>query len=314
MIVDCYTHVWDGDAQLGPHDWERARPPLPTACGYTPAGAARHRAAAEPARTTLVVGFKSRYLHVDIPNASIAAYVGAHPDRLIGFAGLDPTEPREALRDLRIAQEELKLSGLAVAPAAQDFHPTDSRAMRIYAEAAERKVPLFFHSGLAVLPQTKLEYARPMLLDEVARELPDLRIMVAHLGYPWVQETIALLAKHPHVFAELSWLLDNPWETYQALLSACQYGVIDKICFGSGFPCSTPAQALEQLFSIPHLVHGTNLPPVPREALRGIVERDVAAALGLPRPAGKPPAAAPSSASDDEDRETADGPDSLLNK
>ena len=46
-------------------------------------------------------------------------------------------------------------------------------------------MPVLFHCGLGVCAETKLEYARPVLLDEVARELPDLKIIIAHLGLPW---------------------------------------------------------------------------------------------------------------------------------
>ena len=68
---------------------------------------------------------------------------------------------------------------------------------------------------------------------------------------------------------------------YNALVAAFQYGVIDKLLFGSDFPYSDPADCIENLYSINQLVQGTNLPLVPREALRGILERDALDLLGL---------------------------------
>ncbi len=174
------------------------------------------------------------------------------------------------------------MPGLSVAPAAQDFHPSDTRAMLVYGEACRRRMPILFHTGVHISALTKLEYAKPVLLDAVAREFPDLAIVIAHMGFPWVSETITLLAKHPNVYTEISWLLHQPWQAYQALLSAHQYGVMNKLLFGSGFPAASASHCIEDLYSINHLVHGTNLPSIPREQLRGIVERDALTLLGLP--------------------------------
>lgn len=288
MITDCYTLTWDSLADLAlTSDAETHRPRLPDwARQPMGAGAARLLAAAAPVDVTIVLGFKSHYLGAEIANQRIAALVSEHNDRLVGFAGIDPSSPREALTELNRARSELGLKGLAVAPAAQDFHPTNTHAMRVYAEAAERGLPILFHTGLTITAATKMEYAQPILLDEVARELPNLKIVIAHMGYPWVHETVVLLAKHPNVFAEISWIVNEPWQAYQAMLSAHQFGVMDKLLFGSGFPTSTASRSIEALYSLNHLVHGTNLPTIPREALRGIVERDALALLGIAAPRG----------------------------
>jgi predicted TIM-barrel fold metal-dependent hydrolase len=57
--------------------------------------------------------------------------------------------------------------------------------------------------------------------------------------------------------------------------------VIDKLLFGSDFPYTDAADCIEALYSINQIAQGTNLPLIPREALRGIVERDTLALLGL---------------------------------
>ena len=79
-------------------------------------------------------------------------------------------------------------------------------------------------------------------------------------------------------------MLHEPWQAYQALLNAYQLGVTDKLLFGSGFPFASASHCIEELYSISHLVHGTNLPVIPREQLRGIVERDALSLLGIPSP------------------------------
>ena len=115
----------------------------------------------------------------------------------------------------------------------------------------------------------------------MARSFPNLRIVIAQLGQPWVDETICMLGKHDHVYADVSGMLGRLWQGYNALVSAYQHGVIDKLLFGSDFPYTSATECIEALYSINQLAQGTNLPLVPREALRGIVERDALGLLGL---------------------------------
>lgn len=286
MIVDCHTHFWETLSQLG-RDVDggggRGNGAGATRSTALPtnAGTDRHFANCGHVDYTFVLAFRSHYLGADIPNDLVAQYVRQHPEKLIGFAGIDPNRPREAVEEMRRARHELGMLGCAIAPAAQDFHPCDSKAEVVYQEAAALRMPVLFHPGVRFARLCKLEYARSFLLDEIARELPDLKIVIAHMGYPWVQETIVLLAKHPNVYADVSRLLQRPWEAYQALLSAYQHGVIDKLLFGSGFPFSSAAQAIEALYSVNRLVHETNLPTIPREELRHIVEADALGLLGI---------------------------------
>lgn len=293
MIVDCYTHIWDdvealrgalAAADTGVVDGAGTR-----AIGMSmpEAGIHRHRAACEPVDFAIVVGFDSRHLDARYPNERLGDHVRSAPERLIAFAGIDPSEPKAAVDELARAQDEWQMAGIAVAPAAQDVHPSHSQSMLVYAEIARRRMPVLFHPGITWGRLTKLAYAHPMLLDEVARELPELRILIAHLGFPWYDETMALLARHPNVYAEISLTQRQPWRGYQALLAAHECGVMDKLLFGSGFPFATAASTIESLYSINHVCHGTDLPTIPREALRGIVERNALECLGIPTPPQK---------------------------
>ena len=229
---------------------------------------------------SIVLGFKSLYMHAEIPNLFVSEYVRRFPQKLIGFAGIDPTE-EAAVDEVHTAKEELKLQGLTVSPANQDFHPADSRAMEVYASAEKLGMPILFHPSGQFSERSKLEFGRPYLLDEVARNFPGLRVVIAQMGQPWMEETIVMLGKHPNVYADVSGLLSRTWQAYNALVMAYQHGVIDKLLFGSDFPYTSAIECIEALYSINQLAQGTNMPLVPREALRGIVERDALSLLGL---------------------------------
>ncbi len=294
MIVDCYTHIWDSPGQLGRAVEalrRQSRVPSGRSVGdqETRANVTRHYAAARAADATIVVGFKSDYLGANISNDTVADYVKTHPDRLIGFAGIDPTDRNAAIEEIDRATSELGMKGIAVSPAAQDLHPSSSNMEAVYEHADALSLPIMFHQGIQISSECKMEYAQPILLDAVAREYPKLKIIIAHLGYPWTSEALVLLGKHANVYSDISWLLHQPWEAYQALLSAYQYGVMDKLLFASGFPFNSATESIETLYGLNHLCAGTNFPRIPREALRGIVECDAISRLGIrhdaPRPA-----------------------------
>lgn len=292
MIVDCHTHIWQSPDQLGEMDLgdpprlTRGRGPRVTQSGRAiwrsiPAADPDHHWAQRGAvDKSIVLAFKSRYLHAEIPNQFVSEYCSRDPQKLIGFAGIDPTE-KMAAAEVRIAQSDLRLRGITMSPANQDFHPSDSRAMRVYEEAERLGMPILFHPAGQFTEASKLEFARPYLLDEVARTFPKLRMIIAQMGQPWIDETIVLLGKHQNVFADVSGLLSRPWQAYNALVSANQSGVIDKLLFGSDFPYTNATECIETLYSLNQIAQGTNLPLVPRESLRGIVERDAISLLGL---------------------------------
>ncbi|MEW6251832.1 MAG: amidohydrolase family protein [Planctomycetota bacterium] len=276
MIVDCHTTV------ASPPD----RPHAPAVVApVSQADENRHRDAVDPVDKAIVLAFKSSYLGAEISNQVVAEYVRRNPEKMIGFAGIDPTD-RDWLEELRVAQDELRLKGVVVSPEMQNYHPADTRAMRLYEQCVRRGMPILFeqnhrHAG------AKMEFAQPMLLDEVAREFPDLRVIIARLGHPWVDQAIVLLGKHPHVYADVAGLLPQTWLSYTALLAASEYGVMDKLLFGSDYPYRSPAACIEALYSINQFTQAGTLKSIPREQLRGIVERDALNLLGIGPPAAR---------------------------
>ena len=291
MIVDCHTQSWDASARFGD--------PAAAVLDQTlQADAVRHMEAVDPVDLAIVLAFKSNYLQAEISNQYVADYVRRYSSKLIGFAGIDPTDAN-CIDELARAQEEMGLKGVTISPALQDFHPCDMRAMKLYDACIRRGMPVLFEQNHRS-PAAKLEFARPLLLDEVAREFPDLRIVVSHLGFPWIHETVVLLAKHRNVFADIAGLLRHPWLSYTALMPAYEYDVIDKLLFGSDFPYRCPTECIESLYSINQISMGTNLAAIPREKLRGIVERDALSLLGISSPASRPVKAKRASIVDDD--------------
>jgi predicted TIM-barrel fold metal-dependent hydrolase len=281
MIIDLHTHLWHSPDQLGPQIAAQVRSVFADRPDRLDAGPLAHEAAMEPVDMAVVLGFKSRYLGADVPNELIAEYVQRQPEKYIGFAAIDPTDPSYMAELERLPA--MRMSGVTISPANQDFHPADTRAMRLYETCEAMGLPVLVHHGTHLTAAAKLEYVQPHLFDEVARSFGKLRLVIAHCGHPWIDEALVLIGKHEHVYAEISDVVSRPWPLYNVLLMAHQMEVMEKLLFGSGFPYLTPQEAIETIYSLNRFTHSTGLPAVPREKLRSIVERDTLACLGLKR-------------------------------
>ena len=279
MIIDCHSHVWPSrEVSGGGSDLMAV---AGAACRGS--GPQEHVASSEPAAMTFVLGFVSELLGVKIPNDFIREHVAAHEDRMLGFAGVDPMAAGCVGQVEQIASEG-HFAGLAMGPAYQGFHPSDSRAMQLYEVAEGAGLPVFFLGGMALPRGAMLEYAQPALLDEAARNFPKLKMVVTHMGYPWIEQTVALLAKNDNVFADVAGLAGRGWLAYKSLNLAHEGGVMEKLLFGSGFPQHSVKEGVEAVYNVNKLTVDSVLPGVPREQLRGIVERDSLGLLGLSGP------------------------------
>ena len=278
MIVDVHTRVWDNAKQLGrAEETLRRKPHVPWE--RPDASPDAHHEAMQPVRHALILGFDSKYLDAQIGHEQVAGYVTKDPAKYLGVAGIDPMRG-DAVRSLERARE-LGLVGVTVSPAAQAFHPCDTKAMELYEACAAMRMPVLFESATLLARDAKLEFAQPYLLDEVARSFPELKIVVSSLGDPWVHQCLTLIEKHPTVYADLSDLGTRPWQLYNALILAHQQDATGRILFGSNFPFCDPEKSIVSIYSINTFTQGTPLPSIPREQLRSIVERDALVCLGL---------------------------------
>jgi predicted TIM-barrel fold metal-dependent hydrolase len=120
-------------------------------------------------------------------NEHLARLVQGHEDRLIGFAVVDPRDPA-APTHLRHAVEGLGLRGVKMVPTG--WYPYDREVQPVFAEARALDVPILFHSGIFIDGRSG-RFCRPSFF-EALRDHPGLRITLAHLGWPWTDEAIAV--------------------------------------------------------------------------------------------------------------------------
>ena len=201
------------------------------------------------------------------------------PEKLVPFGSVHPMYAG-ALDEFRRSIKELGFKGCKLSPIYQKFHPMDRAACRIYAKAEEWGVPLIFHTATAQAADIPLQYANPVLFDDVAHAFPDLKIIMAHLGHPWQRECIVMARKHRNVYMELSANFYRPWSLYNALVLAGEWGQTEKIFFGTDWPYTTARETMAGMRSLNRFAQGGN-PSIPEEVIEGIIHRDALAILGI---------------------------------
>src|ERR1019366_8093455 len=195
----------------------------------------------------IVFGLRAHHSGLRVPNEYIAAYAASHPQKVIGFGAIDPAvDPIDETLDEIV---RLKLRGVKLGPIYQNIHPADPRMMKVYQFCQAHQLPIMIHQGTTFVRTGPLKYALPILLDDVAVEFPELRMIIAHLGHPWIADTLVLIRKHPHLYSDISALHYRPWQFYNALIMAKEYAVLDKLLFGS-VRKSYPGQARKVMSAI----------------------------------------------------------------
>jgi uncharacterized protein len=258
MIVDCHTHI-----SFAADDVETSE----------------HLAAAETVDACIVLAAADG--PSEEANKRLSEYVNRYKEKLIGFAAVEPTKDKIGVNNLKSLMEELGLDGVVLYCSACGFHPAHSRAMQFYESAQELGLPVFFHNSGHLGSSAVLDYAQPYLLDEIARAFPNLKIVIGGMGVPFVEQTLEITAKHKNVYADLTIQPRNVWQVYNIVVAAYEWGVMDKLLFGSGFPFGNTQECMETLLGFNMLLSDTNLPTVPRGNIRNIIERDALGALGI---------------------------------
>ncbi|MBQ3090752.1 MAG: amidohydrolase [Oscillospiraceae bacterium] len=137
-----------------------------------------------------------------VSNEEIAKLVELAPDKFIGFASVDPFDPKAAEK-LEHAFTQLKLKGLYLHPGRLHFYPNDAVAQPLYDICEKYNKPIIFHSGLSWEPNTLTKYCRPDTFEELAASRPNLRICLGQFGWPWCRETAMLMLKFPNVYTDI---------------------------------------------------------------------------------------------------------------
>jgi predicted TIM-barrel fold metal-dependent hydrolase len=234
----------------------------------------------DPNVRTAVFGGKAKLSGIWVDDAYVASYVAKAPERLVGFLSVDPTVDGWE-REMRFGCEELGLKGVKLMPMYAGFRVDDERLEPLWRYAGEQGLPVLLHTGTTFVRQAPLECTLPRWIEPVALRHPEVKFVLAHLGHPYEGECVVTIRKHPNVFADLSALHYRPWQLYNSLMLVQEYGVWDKVLFGTDYPFTTVDASIAGLRSLNAMVEGTNLPRLNEAEIEKLIHRDSFSLLGL---------------------------------
>lgn len=280
MIVDVHSHAWldpehfSGDF-LAQSRRARAGVEVSLSVRYE-----AYRASAPDDTRTIVFGGKARRSGVWVDDQFVAEYVAVDPARLIGFLSVDPTQ-KGWKSELRHGHEELGLVGVKLLPMYAGFRPDSKRLDWFWRYVDEHRLPVLLHTGTTFVSQAPIACTLPRHLDRVAIRYPNVRMILAHLGHPYEPECIAVIRKHPNLYADISALHYRPFQFFHSLMLVQEYGIWDKLLFGTDFPFTTVNATIDSLRQMNRMVEGTGMPRLNEAAIEAMIARDSLPLLGL---------------------------------
>ena len=281
MITDMHSHAWqfpehfDERFRQQARDVARADRDLDLSVTYE-----SYRAGAQTTDKTVVFGGKARLSGVWVDDTYVAEYVAAHPDRLIGFLSVDPTQDGWQ-EEMRHGHRELGLKGIKLLSMYAGFYPHDPRLDPLWQYAGDNQLPVLLHTGTTFVAQAPIDCTLPRHLDPVATKYPDVKIVMAHLSHPYEGECVAVIRKHPNVYTDVSALHYRPFQFYNSLMLVQEYGVWHKLLFGSDYPFTTIDASIAGIRSLNEMLEGTALPRLDGDEIEALIHRDSLKLLGL---------------------------------
>ena len=183
-------------------------------------------------------------------NDAVKGFCDAYPDIFKGFVGADPHKGVKALQEIEYRIKNENFCGVSVDPMHAQLEANDDKYYAIYELCDRLQVPVIITGGPSrFVAGTVIEHAAPKYLDPIARDFPNLKMIISHGAWPYVNEMICLAFRHRNVYMELS-----EYETFpmsNLYVEAANTIIPDKVLFASAHPGVWYSDALDLYQKLP---------------------------------------------------------------
>jgi predicted TIM-barrel fold metal-dependent hydrolase len=167
---------------------------------------------ADPRPTTELATFVAELERVGIvravpfgsSNDEVAELLAAHPDRFLGLARISGLHGMKGVRELEYRVREQRFAALGVSALVDGIPASDRRYYPLYAKAVELDIPVRIYSSMNYATDRPYDLGHPCHLDQVAIDFPELTLIGGLGGWPWVNEMVALVRRHPRLHLDTS--------------------------------------------------------------------------------------------------------------
>ena len=244
--IDAVVNLWNAEVHRHRPDWrdgffvDKMRVDAGTARGIETDEMLRRMDRAGIERAFLIAPKVGRLGHPStwhLPYEVVLEAVRAHPDRFFGLAGIDPTEGMKGVWAFQKAVEDYGFIGAHGYPHWFELAPDHARWYPFYAKCIELDVPIQLQVGQSMIYAPDYpcrSVGRPITLDAVACDLPELKLVGIHVGIPWTDEMIAMAWKHRNVYIGSDAHGPKYWP--QGFVNYINTYGSDKVIFGTDFP------------------------------------------------------------------------------
>ena len=124
-------------------------------------------------------------------------FVKKHGDRFWIAGSADPKSlTPKVLAGLETGMAEGNIRAVKLYIGYQHYYPDDEDCVPIYRLAMKYDTPIIFHTGDCVSPMARLKFSHPLNVDDLAFRFPDLKIVMAHMGNPWLWDAAEVIYKN----------------------------------------------------------------------------------------------------------------------
>lgn len=185
-----------------------------------------------------------------IENEHIKEICNTDPDLFYGFASFDLN--KDYISELNYAIKKLGLKGIKIHPQLQCIRPDDPKLRPVYEFADKYELPIVLHTGITGIGANvkgggglKLDYGRPIYVDNIASEFPNATFILAHFGWPWYEEALAVSYHKANVYIDISgW---SPKYIPAIVIKYMDSLLQDRVLFGSDYPMIKPSRIINVL-------------------------------------------------------------------
>lgn len=136
------------------------------------------------------------------PNSEIAKAVRTYPDTFVGLAYLSPYDGMRAARELERLVRDEGLRGLMVSAMTEALPASDRRYYPLYTRCVDLGIPVRIYTSMTYSNDRPFDLGHPRHIDQVAIDFPELTIIAGLSGWPWTNETVALVRRHPNLYCD----------------------------------------------------------------------------------------------------------------